>query len=69
MRKPCFMIALLMAAIASSADVTDGLKFKLDFTSVVGQNVTDNISGITAKVMNTATVEEMGDYYVLNLGN
>ena len=69
MKKTLLCLALLPIVATGSADVTDGLKLRMDFTDVDGKNVSDAVSGITAKVMNTATVTEMGDYRVLDLGN
>ena len=68
MKKTLLFFAFLTVSLGSGADVTDGLKCQMDFTNVEGKNVTDPRSGITAKIMNTATVEEMGSYRVLNLG-
>ena len=69
MKKTLLFFALLTASLASRADVTEGLKFRMDFTNVEGKNVTDDLSGINAKVTGSATVDKMGDYRVLNLGN
>ena len=59
--------AMLVALCMTAQDAS--LKMRFDFNNVSGSNVIDDISGITAKMMNSAKVEQMGDYNVLNLGN
>lgn len=52
-------------ALAQKSD----LLLHYDFSEVSGSNVTDqSSSGITARLMNNAKVEQMGKYHVLNLG-
>lgn len=45
------------------------LTMQFDFSNVQGNSVVDNVSGITAQVMNTAKVAAMGQFHVLDLGN
>ncbi|MBQ9362816.1 MAG: alginate lyase family protein [Bacteroidaceae bacterium] len=47
----------------------DNLVLHFDFSSVSGTSVQDTVSGITAKLINSAQVEQMGKYPVLNLGS
>lgn len=48
----------------------DGLRMHFDFENVSGTSVPDAAtSGITATLQNQATVNEMGQYHVLNLGD
>ena len=47
----------------------ENLIMRFDFNNVSGNNVTDDVSGITAKVKNSASIMEMGEYKVLDLGN
>ncbi|MDL2241801.1 hypothetical protein LJB91_02715 [Bacteroidales bacterium OttesenSCG-928-L03] len=60
---------MLCSVIATSAQTNNGLKLHMDFSLSENKNVSDPISGITAKVLNDAAIETMGDYKVLNLGN
>lgn len=63
------MMVMLVAVAAGRADVTDGLRMQMDFSSVDGSSVTDTLSGVTARMMNQARVVDMGQYRVLDLGN
>lgn len=47
----------------------EGVVMKFDFTKVSSKNVTDEVSGITAKMAGSAKVEAMGRYTVLSLGS
>lgn len=62
----CLFILMAGQAVAQTED---HLVMQFNFENVTGKNVTDPISGITAKLMNQATVEELADRHVLNLGN
>lgn len=59
----------LLLLMAGQALAEEHLVMRFDFENVDGKNVTDPVSGITAKVMNQASVVEMGSRKVLNLGN
>ena len=57
----------MLAAVAPA--VTSGLLARFDFSNVNGKTTTDAIGGIEAQLMGAATIEQMGDYAVLNLGS
>ncbi len=48
---------------------TENVKMRFDFKNVSGTDVTDNVSGITARLNGSAKVTTMGAYSVLDLGN
>ena len=59
---------ILLTGIAAAQN--DGhLKMHFNFENVSGVNVTDPVSGLTAKLMNQAKVLDLGKYKVLDLGN
>ncbi len=60
-------IYLLMATVCSKAQEAN-LKMKFDFSNITGTSVKDDVSGITATLVNNAKVMSMGKYKVLNLG-
>lgn len=66
--KLLLFICLLMAVVSSKAQ-DENLKMKFDFNNVSGTSVKDDVSGITATVMSSAKVMNMGKYKVLDLGN
>lgn len=55
------------SAADSQSDDSQNLRMRFDFANVSGTDVTDTISGITAKLMNNAKVSPMGKYHVLSL--
>jgi len=59
----------LLLLMAGQAVAEEHLVMQFNFENVEGKNVTDPVSGVTAKVMNTAKVVEMGRRRVLDLGN
>lgn len=61
-------VALLMAVAVRLSAQESNMKMRFDFTNVSGKNVTDDISGITAGMVNSAKVVDMGQYKVLSLG-
>lgn len=63
-------IALIMFLLTATTSLyaEDNVVMKFDFTNVSSRNVTDSVSGITAKMAGSAKVEQMGRYTVLNLG-
>ncbi len=71
--KMCLL--LLLVALTTGAQTTpsvtsdDHLMMQFDFENVSGTQVTDTVSGITAKAVGAARVVEMGDCHVLDLGN
>ena len=58
----------MLVAIAAMAQ-DDHLVMQFDFENVTGTTVKDDISGISARTIGAAKVEEMGDQHILNLGN
>ena len=68
MKKIYFLITALLLCLQLSAQ-DDNLIMRFDFNNVSGNNVTDDLSGITAKIMSSASIKEMGEYNVLDLGN
>lgn len=69
MKKLLLFLTLLTAVTTGSADVTDNLIFKMDFSDTKAMSVNDAVAGITARVISPAKVEGMGQYHVLNLGS
>lgn len=68
MRKLLLSWAMILVPLMIMAE--DNLVLHLDFTKVTDQQVEDlSPSGINAKMMGAAKVEQMGKYAVLNLGN
>ena len=63
------IVGLLLLMVGQAVAQEEHLVMRFDFENVDGKNVTDPVSGITAKVMNQASVVEMGSYKVLDLGN
>lgn len=68
MNRLFLLLSVFICTLTASAQ-TDGLVMRYDFTDVSGVNVNDAVSGITASLQNGASVEKMGRYSVLNLGN
>lgn len=61
-------LSLVFVCHTTLAQESD-LLLHYDFSKTSGSNVTDqSASGITARLMNNAKVEQMGKYHVLNLG-
>ena len=56
-------IYLLMATVCSKAQEAN-LKMKFDFSNVTGTSVKDDVSGITATLVNNAKVMSMDKYKV-----
>ena len=52
-----------MATVCSKAQEAN-LKMKFDFSNVTGTSVKDDVSGITATLVNNAKVMSMGKYKV-----
>ncbi len=63
------LAACLLTASAAQAQSEENLKLHFDFSSVAETAVTDNVSGVTAKLAGAAKVVEMGSYRVLDLCN
>ena len=63
------IVGLLLLMAGQAVAQEEHLVMHFDFENVDGKNVTDPVSGITAKVMNQASVVEMGSRRVLDLGN
>lgn len=63
------IVGLLLLVAGQAVAQEEHLVMHFDFENVDGKNVTDPVSGITAKVMNQASVVEMGSRRVLDLGN
>ena len=68
MKKFQAIVALLLLTTVQVV-AEEHLVMHFDFENVSGKDVTDPVSGITAKVMNQAKVVEMGNRHVLELGN
>lgn len=60
---------LLFVALLGAKAQDENLKMRFNFEKVSGTSVTDEISGVTARVMSSAKVTEMGEFHVLELGN
>ena len=69
MKKIKAIVGLLVLMVGQAVAQKEHLVMRFDFENVEGKNVTDTVSGITAKVMNQASVVEMGSRRVLDLGN
>ena len=68
--KKVFFIMMLLSMLVNGAQAQDEhLKMHFDFSNVDGTSVTDIAGGITAGLMGSATIEKVGKYNVLNLGN
>lgn len=68
MKRIIAIVGLLLLMLGQTV-AEEHLVMHFDFENVDGKNVTDPVSGITAMLMNQASVEEMSDRHVLNLGN
>jgi len=68
MKKFLSLIFLLLIHLVVMAD-DEHLVMQFNFKQVNGSITKDSISGISASMVNTAKVVEMGDYHVLDLGN
>ena len=62
------IFALLALSVGATAQ-EDNLRVHFDFSNVSGKYVTDEASGISARLMGAASVKEVGDFHVLDLGN
>lgn len=62
------LLILLIFFFSLNLQAEDNVVMKFDFSRVSSKNVSDELSGITAKLMGSAKVEQMGTYTVLNLG-
>ncbi len=70
MKRILTAIFLFLVANYGTANAQEeNLRLQFNFENVDGKNVTDPISGVTAKLMSQAKVVEMGKYKVLDLGN
>ena len=69
MKKIKAIVGLLLLMTGQAVAQEEHLVMHFNFENVDGKNVTDPVSGITAKVMNQASVVEMGSRKVLDLGN
>lgn len=68
MRNRLLTSFIAIMALAGSVFAQDNLKMQFNFENVDGTSVTDPISGVTARLKNNATVVEMGNRHVLDLG-
>lgn len=66
-RNALTLLAILMSTWSASAQ--EHLKLQFDFEHVSGKSVTDPVSGVTAQLMNDASVVSYGKRQVLDLGN
>lgn len=69
MKTKLFIFISLLTAVVCSKAQEANLKMKFDFTDVAGNSVKDDVSGITATLVNNAKIMSMGKYKVLDLGN
>lgn len=69
MKKLFAATAVLATLLTANAQTDEHLVLNFDFETTEGKNVTDAVSGVTAKLMNQATIEPMGSGHVLSLGN
>ena len=67
--KNTVVVLLMLMVTGVTVAQEEHVVMHLDFANVEGKNVTDPVSGVQARLMNQATVEEMGEWHVLNLGN
>ena len=64
------LLAIVLPVMQLSAQTDEGLVIHYDFENVTGKAVPDaSGNGVRATLVNQATVDEMGKYHVLNLGN
>lgn len=68
MKKKLLNSVFMFMAFAGSIFAQDSLKLQFNFENVEGTSVTDPISGVTARLKNNASVVEMGNRHVLDLG-
>ncbi len=68
MRKRFLTSVLALFVLALFATAQNNLKMQFNFENVEGEVVTDPISGVSAKLVNGASVVEMGNRHVLDLG-
>lgn len=68
-KKMLSMLLLLLAMLGRAWAQDENLRLHFDFSQVDGTSVTDVAGGVTARLVGSATVEQMGKYNVLNLGN
>ena len=66
-KKTLFFLSMLLCTAAYAQN--DSLKLHFDFTSVEGTTVKDNVTGLAAKTVGSASVKSIGKYKVLDLGN
>ncbi len=70
MMKKVFFIMLLLSVLVNGTQAQEEhLKLHFDFSKVNGTSVTDVAGGINASIIGSATIEKVGKYNVLNLGN
>lgn len=68
MKKLIYLLLALLPCLAAKAQ-DEHLRIQFDFDDVTGTYVSDDISGISARIMGDAKVIEMGKFHVLDLGN
>lgn len=69
MKKTLLIAMLMLLACTGVIRAQENLKMQFNFENVQGDEVTDPISGVTAKLVNKAAIIEMGNRHVLDLGN
>lgn len=70
MKKKVLFIMLLLSVLVNGTQAQEEhLKLHFDFSKVDGTSVTDVVGGINASIIGSATIEKVGKYNVLNLGN
>lgn len=68
MKRLLTLFAFLVTMVCAQGQDAN-LKMHFDFSNVSGTRVTDDVSGITARMLYNAKVVEVGKYHVLQLGN
>ena len=70
MRKKVFFIMLLLSVLVNGTCAQEEhLKLHFDFSKVNGMSVTDVAGSINASMIGSVTIDKVGKYNVLNLGN
>lgn len=67
MRSVFLLLAILLSTWTASAQ--DHLKLQFNFDHASGKSVTAPVSGVTAQLMNEASVVSYGLRHVIDLGN
>ena len=69
MKKVFFIMLLLSVLVNGTCAQEEHLKLHFDFSKVNGTSVTDVAGSINASMIGSVTIDKVGKYNVLNLGN